>query len=80
MIRPAFVPLPVGLLVVGTPVCVGVSARGARNRAVGAAVVFVGAAWVGFNERPINVSIEMLIIIKNNRDFLPKYCDIIVPR
>jgi hypothetical protein len=44
--RPPLVPLLVGLLVVGTPVCVGVNARGTRNRATGVlvAVELAGAA------------------------------------
>jgi hypothetical protein len=76
MIRPARVPLPIGLLVVGTPVCVGVSARGARSRAVGVAVGAVGAAWIGLSNIPMNVNIHIQIITKINGNFLSKYCSI----
>ena len=62
-----FAVLIVGLLVVGTPVCVGVNARGARNRAIGVlvAVGLAGAAWVGRNDSPvsINTHIPMKIMI-----------------
>ena len=60
--RPApFAVLIVGLLVVGTPVCVGVSARGARSRAVGVAVGLAGAAWVGRNDNSVSINRQLLM-------------------
>ena len=75
-IRPPFVPLLVGLLVVGTPVCVGVSARGARSRAAGVAVGLAGAAWVGRNDNPVSINRQLLTTIIINMICCLKICRI----
>ena len=68
--------LIVGLLVVGTPVCVGVNARGARSRAVGVAVGLAGAAWVGRNDNSVSINRQLLMTIIINMICCLKICRI----
>jgi hypothetical protein len=66
----------VGLLVVGTPVCVGVNPRGARNRAIGVlvAVGLAGAAWVGRNDNPVSINRQLLMTMIINMICCLKIC------
>jgi len=80
MMRPPLLPLLVGLLVVGTPVCVGVNPRGARNRAIGVLVpvAFAGAAWVGCNDIPVRINTHIPMNILINIIWCLKRCCILV--
>lgn len=66
-VRPApLAVLIVGLLVVGTPVAVGVNARGARSHGVGVALLLAGAAYVGLSGCCTNSSPQIDMPSKTN--------------